>query len=136
MSIARKLVVVDVKGPIAELGNIAGPIVTPEYMPMEKIAAMVGRRRKVYEVNPANINEKVLLNYSNLTLVNFAPVAKNTKANVAPQPVQEKTTETKPENTSNNKKGKYIPGQNKKEEKTEDKKTEAEALTESDFEKK
>lgn len=136
------------KGPLYELGGISGPIMTPEYLPLEKVCDLVRNRKKVYEVNPANKSERVLLTVQNVRLENFKPIAPKTKANVGPAPTHEETiaaTTPSYKSEKENKKNKYVPmskrpDESKKVEETKEEELSeeivVEEITESDFSKK
>ena len=70
--LATKKIVVMTMG-IPELGGISGPILTPQDFPIGIVQALVNSRRKVYECNPKNPSERILLTISNVNANNFAP---------------------------------------------------------------
>lgn len=67
----NKLVVVDTVGSLRELGGISGPIVSPTRIDVDVLQKMVLNQKIVYEVNPYNKNDRVLLTLGNVTRVNF-----------------------------------------------------------------
>ena len=71
--LATKKIVVMTMGIIPELGGISGPILTPQDFPIGIVQALVNSRRKVYECNPKNPSERILLTISNVNANNFAP---------------------------------------------------------------
>ena len=80
----QKLIVVESIGSISELGGISGPILNPCWVDLHTINLMLNRHRRVYEVNPNNVKERVALNLMNLRGQNFAAPVKKEKAHVAP----------------------------------------------------
>ena len=66
-----KLVIIKYNGNIPELGGIAGPILNPTNIPMSILIKLIMAKRNVYEVNPNNYNETVLLSAKNIRLDNF-----------------------------------------------------------------
>lgn len=67
----RKLCIVKTNGPIHELGGITGPILAPCQIAMRAVINMVQNGKKVYEVNPKNRAETVLLTIQNVQKNNF-----------------------------------------------------------------
>ena len=67
-----KLVVVKSTGVLKELGYISGPILHPSRIKMQKIVAMVNNGKIVYEVNPKDQKEQVLLTRLNVSADNFS----------------------------------------------------------------
>lgn len=94
----KKLVTVETVGPIDELGGISGPILNPCPIGISAIVRMITAHRKVYEVNPSNPDQKVLLTLQNVRTVNFPNQKKVVKANVAPNPTMSNTTKTDKQN--------------------------------------
>lgn len=86
-----KLVTIESYGSISELGGINGPIVHPCRLDLDVIIRMVNTNKKVFEVNPANTNEKVRLSLSNVRSENFKPVVVKPTVKAATAP---KATET------------------------------------------
>lgn len=111
-----KRVVIDNKGTLNELGGISGPIIHPCSLPISQLKKLVSNRRKVYEVNPRNKTERVLLTITNVDKDNFPIVTQNPKANVSP-------TDTKNATSKNSKNNKDISSE----------KTESKTGTQSDF---
>ena len=71
-SMKKKLVTINTAGPINELaGGIWGPILTPTQISVNTISAMLSSGKKVFEVNPKNKNQTILLNKSNFNKDNF-----------------------------------------------------------------
>ena len=79
-----KLIVVDGKGSIKELGGISAPIINPIRLEISKIAQMILAHRKVYEVNPENKNDRIKLTLQNVRRVNFKPTSVKKTTNVVP----------------------------------------------------
>lgn len=71
--LATKKVVIMSAGIIPELGRISGPILTPQDLPIGIVQKLVNSRRRVYECNPKNTDERVLLTSSNVNADNFKP---------------------------------------------------------------
>lgn len=94
-----KLVTVAHNGTIVELGGISGPIINPCKVQRSSIIAMINNQKKVYEVNPTNPSEKVLLNLINIDKVNFPEAVKTVKANVAPTVNTKSSVSTKKQDT-------------------------------------
>lgn len=88
----KKLVTVMSAGSIRELGGIGGPIMNPCRISIDKVKRMVLAGRKVYEHNPANTDEKVLLTEDNVLANNFSsnstPVAPTPTPSAAPAPAE------------------------------------------------
>lgn len=74
MTIKEKLCVIDYYGPIYELGNISGPILSAHKYPISKLITMINRGITIYEVNPNDRNERIRLTRMNLKTVNFPTV--------------------------------------------------------------
>lgn len=88
----KKLVVIDSKGSITELGGISGPVINPCSLPVETIVKLINGHKKVYEVNPANKKERLRLNLKNVKMENFPKKANPViTANLAPE--SKKTTQ-------------------------------------------
>ena len=104
MATKKILVTVGGSGAIPELGYICAPIVNPCRLDIDKVSKMVTAGRKVYAVNPNDLNERVLLTASTVYEDVFAkketpavaPVA-NKKVETKPEPVPETKAETKTE---------------------------------------
>lgn len=89
---ATKLITVESYGSIKELGGIAGPIINPTLQPVSIVEKMVAAKRRVYEVNPANLSEKVLLTLHNVHRDNFKTAVTPAVTSVAkPEAKQVKT---------------------------------------------
>ena len=92
-----KLVTIASKGSISELGGISGPVINPCRLSVETIIKLINGHKKVYEVNPANKSERLLLNLKNVKMQNFPEKANPVvAANLAPD--SKKTTYTTKEN--------------------------------------
>lgn len=92
MATKKILVTVGGSGAIPELGYICAPIVNPCRLDIDKVSKMVTAGRKVYAVNPNDLNERVLLTASTVYEDVFAK-----KETPAAAPVANKKVETKPE---------------------------------------
>ena len=66
-----KLVIIKYNGNIPELGGIAGPILNPTNIPINILVKLIMAKRSVYEVNPNNHKEMILLSTKNIRLDNF-----------------------------------------------------------------
>ena len=77
-----------VTGAIPELGNILGPVYGAK-LPNEKIIRLVSNGRKVYEINPKNPLEKVLLTVGNCSVSVFEQPEVNTVPGVEVKPAVE-----------------------------------------------
>ena len=100
MAIKKKLITIATKGSLSELGGILGPVILPEYVEISKVTALVCNRKKVYEVNPNNHSEKILLTIQNVNRDNFPPAPIKVKANVGPAPIPSQTMARTPEDVS------------------------------------
>lgn len=67
----NKYVVISSSGLIKELGNLTGPVVTPVRLSQETILKIIKSGHTVYEVNPSNHKEKILLTFMNATDKHF-----------------------------------------------------------------
>ena len=67
-----KRCIINTPGPIAELGFISGPITNPCKLEMDVLRRLVKNGREVYEVNPENPAQKVLLTIENYDADNFS----------------------------------------------------------------
>lgn len=91
-----KYVTVASMGKLAALGGLLGPITTPCHLDISVIIALINDGKVVYEVNPANISDRVRLTRANVLASNFnkavvlpkKPEVKPTKVEVKPQPVK------------------------------------------------
>lgn len=81
-----KLIVVESKGTLGELGGISGPILSPSLIPISTIIRMISAHRKVYEVNPANYNERIALTLQNVRRDNFNTITEEPAVNTTPGP--------------------------------------------------
>jgi len=75
----KKLVIIKTNTVIPELGGIQGPVLSPFYLPEDKLLRLLAAHRGVYEVNPDNRNEMVRLTIKNLRTKNFAPAPQTVK---------------------------------------------------------
>ena len=71
---STKLVTIASKGTISELGGISGPIINPCKLDVVTIVSLINGHKRVYEVNPANKSERVLLTLKNVKTKNFPDV--------------------------------------------------------------
>ena len=91
-----KLVTIASKGSIPELGGISGPVINPCKLSIETIVRLINGHKKVYEVNPANKSEKLLLNLKNVKMQNFPEKVNSTVTpNLAPNAKKDAPTNTK-----------------------------------------
>lgn len=67
----KKYVTIESPGKISDLGGILGPIKTPSYLDIDIVIRLINSGKAVYEVNPANINEKIRLTRMNVLKSNF-----------------------------------------------------------------
>ena len=95
-NVEKKLVVVDFKGPLSELGGISGPITNPVKLEIPIIIKMITAHRGVFEVNPKNTSERVLLTLQNVKLKNFHNV--ESKTTLKPEPVVNKSSNNSTDN--------------------------------------
>ena len=66
----KKLVTIATTGFIPEI-KVTGPVKTPTYIKIDAVKTLVLNGRRVYEHNPSNPSEKVLLQPSTYAKVNF-----------------------------------------------------------------
>lgn len=90
----KKLVIVKDSGPIPELSFICGPILNPTRIDIGVIAKMVGAGRTVYECNPFNTKDQVLLDITNVKSNNFTTETVSTKDETVVEEVKEEKKET------------------------------------------
>ena len=90
----KKLVIVKDSGPIPELSFICGPVLNPTRIDIGVIAKMVGAGRTVYECNPFNTKDQVLLDITNVKSNNFTTETFSTKDETVVEEVKEETKET------------------------------------------
>ena len=74
MNTTTKLVTIASKGSITELGGISGPIINPCRLDISTIVSLINGHKRVYEVNPANKSERILLTLKNAKAKNFPDV--------------------------------------------------------------
>ena len=94
----KKLVTIATTGFISEI-KVTGPVKTPTYIKIDAVKTLVLNGRRVYEHNPSNPSEKVLLQSSTYAKVNFgsndaAPVVEDDPKN---DPIPEQVTPVEPE---------------------------------------
>lgn len=82
---SKKLVVIQSIGALPELGGISGPIINPSLIGVDTIVRLLNNHRAVYEVNPANLKERVRLNLKNVKRENFPPVTVQPTAKILPK---------------------------------------------------
>lgn len=97
----KKLITVESVGTLSELGGISGPVINPFYIDMSTLNRLLSNRRKVYEVNPKNKNERVRLSLKNMRIKNF--VEKN-----IPEPAHVNISVDKKESTNVSEKTKEL----------------------------
>lgn len=90
----KKLVIVKDSGPIPELSFICGPVLNPTRIDIGVIAKMVGAGRTVYECNPFNTKDQVLLDITNVKSNNFTTETVSTKDETVVEEVKEEVKET------------------------------------------
>lgn len=90
----KKLVIVKDSGPIPELSFICGPVLNPTRIDIGVIAKMVGAGRTVYECNPFNTKDQVLLDITNVKSNNFTTETVSTKDETVIEEVKEEVKET------------------------------------------
>lgn len=98
----KKLITVKTTGPLPELNYITGPIIHPCWVNKDVIIKMVHNGKKVYEVNPENPAEKVLLTLKNIRLNNFGSNAGEFDNSSSNKQTPANTVETKPTTPLNN----------------------------------
>ena len=89
----KKLVTIATTGFIPEI-KVTGPVKTPTYIKIDAVKTLVLNGRRVYEHNPSNPSEKVLLQPSTYAKVNFGS---NDAAPVEPTQVEEPKNDPIPE---------------------------------------
>ena len=89
----KKLVTIATTGFISEI-KVTGPVKTPTYIKIDAVKTLVLNGRRVYEHNPSNPSEKVLLQPSTYAKVNFGS---NDAAPVEPTQVEEPKNDPIPE---------------------------------------
>ena len=67
----RQLYTVDSSGVIPFAGGINGPLSTPTVLPIDAVITMVRKGYVVYQHNPVNLSEKVLVTKDNVGKVGF-----------------------------------------------------------------
>lgn len=67
----KKYVTIESPGKIGVLGGLVGPITTPSYLDIDIIISLINSGKAVYEVNPANVKEKIRLSRINVLKSNF-----------------------------------------------------------------
>lgn len=100
----KKLITVAAYGYLPEI-KLSGPVKTPTYVKIEAVKSLVLNGRRVFEHNPANVSEKVLLQPTTYAKVNFGSTETNMTKDVSTEPKvnqeipDEKPVETPDENT-------------------------------------
>ena len=89
----KKLVTIATTGFIPEI-KVTGPVKTPTYIKIDAVKTLVLNGRRVYEHNPSNPSDKVLLQPSTYAKVNFGS---NNAAPVEPSQVEEPKNDPIPE---------------------------------------
>lgn len=84
----KKFVTIESSGKILALGGIMGPIKTPSYLDMDIIINLINSGKVVYEVNPANVKEKVRLTRVNVLKHNYEYPLKRSMVNTTKPAVQ------------------------------------------------
>ena len=70
--INSKLVTIESSGKIGVLGGLIGPITTPCRLRIDVLISLINTGKVVYEVNPANVKEKIRLTRLNVRKENFS----------------------------------------------------------------
>ena len=89
-----KRCIVNTTGPIPELGYISGPITNPCKLELSVLQRMVKNGREIYEIDPSNSDNKVLLTLDNYNSDNFGTRQVNTVKVDVPQETVEDVIET------------------------------------------
>ena len=89
-----KRCIVNTTGPIPELGYISGPITNPCKLELSVLQRMVKNGREIYEIDPSNSDNKVLLTLDNYNSDNFGTRQVNTVKVDVPQDTVEDVIET------------------------------------------
>jgi len=81
MATKTKYVTIESPGKLPVLGGILGPVKTPCYLDIDIVVKLINMGKIVYEVNPANVKDRVRLNRSNVLKTNYVyPVRRATSA--------------------------------------------------------
>lgn len=89
-----KRCIVNTTGPIPELGYISGPITNPCKLELSVLQRMVKNGREIYEIDPSNSDNKVLLTLDNYNSDNFGNQQVKTVKVDVPQETVEDVIET------------------------------------------
>lgn len=89
-----KRCIVNTTGPIPELGYISGPITNPCKLELSVLQRMVKNGREIYEIDPSNSDNKVLLTLDNYNSDNFGNQQLKTVKVDVPQETVEDVIET------------------------------------------
>ena len=76
-----KYVTIESPGKLPILGGIIGPITTPCYLEIDIIIGLINSGKMVYEVNPANVKDKIRLTRLNVLKHNFTYSSNHLKRN-------------------------------------------------------
>ena len=68
----RDLYTVASDGIIKYAGGIQGPLTTPTQLPLDTVVTMVRKGYEVYQHNPVNLSEKVLVTVKNVGNISFS----------------------------------------------------------------
>lgn len=79
--INKKLCIVKSSGVLPLPGNIDGPILNPCELPIQNIITMINLGMKVYEINPKDRNQSILLTRDNVNKNNFIDIQENKNDN-------------------------------------------------------
>ena len=95
-----KFVTIESYGIIHALGGIMGPVTSPCNLDISVIISLINSGKMIYEVNPKNITEKVLLTRDNVLKDNFnsSVVKENAINNIKPSKTSSSAV-TKPQVT-------------------------------------
>ena len=84
----KKLITISTPGYLPEI-RVNGPVKTPTYVKVDAVRTLVLNGRRVFEHNPSNPTEKIILNVSNSVKVNFGAGATTDKPVDTPKKVDE-----------------------------------------------
>lgn len=80
----KKLCLIKTNKIVPELNDMSGPFYNPVELDSKQIISMMNRGVKVYEVNPENKSEKILLNRFLVNKVNFVSKKETEKLTITP----------------------------------------------------
>jgi hypothetical protein len=89
-----KYVTIESYGVIPALGGIMGPITSPCNVDLSVIISLINSGKVVYEVNPKNIKEKILLNKDNVLKYNFNPKVVKKETTIEDKPIKKENAIT------------------------------------------